>query len=522
MNIGLIPAKYAALTPSRVALVDAASSARISFAQLDEQVRRSANALLGLGAKKGDRIAVLAGNAAEHMILFFACARVGLIIQPLNWRLAATELVRILDDSEPFVVITQDRFATLACVLERDSKAPKHWLKFGSQSDGSYESLLRTAPITEPQLTDLVSGNDASYILYTGGTTGQSKGVLHSHRTTFNSIVNNTVGETITSRDIYMLTGQLFHSAAILAVSYLAHGCTVVLMNFEPKLAMELIHKERVTVFMGITTMLNWMMTVENFESYDISCLRHIMYGGGPLPASVVREAITKFHCNFIGVFGQTEGNTMTFLGYQDHIDALAGKHPERLNSCGREAFLSTIEIRDEQGALIPPGSDNVGEVFVRSPANMIEYWRKPDLTGRTVVDGWMSTGDLARWDEERYVFIVDRAKDMIISGGENIYSSQVEEAIHRHPAVLEAAVIGVPHDEWGEEVAAYVVLKQGMLASDADIINTARMHLASYQKPRIVRFVTELPKAPTGKILKRVLREQHSLVEGSSVLSDR
>jgi acyl-CoA synthetase (AMP-forming)/AMP-acid ligase II len=510
MNIGLIPAKYAALNPNRTALIDAALGARLTFAQMDEHVRRAANALLNLGAKKGDRIAVLASNTSEHMILFFACARVGLIIQPLNWRLAAAELIRIIDDSRPLVVIAQDRFAQVASELQVQARSSRHWLVFGLAGDGSYERAIRAASSAEPQPAAPVLGGDPNYILYTGGTTGQSKGVLHSHQTTANSIINNTVGEKITSSDIYMLTGQLFHSAAILAVSYLAHGCTVILMNFEAKLAMQLIDRERVTTFMGITTMINWMMAVDDFERYDTSSLRHIMYGGGPLPASVVRQAMTKFHCNFVGVFGQTEGNTMTFLGYQDHLDALAGKHPERLNSCGREAFLSSLEIRDERSKIIPPGSDQVGEIFIRSPANMLEYWRRPDLTAHTIIDGWMSTGDLARWDEDRYVFIVDRAKDMIISGGENIYSSQVEDAIHSHPAVLEAAVIGVPHEEWGEAVAAYIVLKPGMHATESEIVEATRVHLASYQKPRVVRFVDELPKAPTGKILKRVLRANH------------
>lgn len=510
MNIGAISKKYAALSPDKTALIDVTQGTRITYAYMDELVRRTANGLLALGARKGDRIAVLAGNVGEHMILFFACARAGLVIQPLNWRLSAPELVRIVDDSQPMIVISQDRFAELANALRASAMSPRHWLAFGPASDQSFQFTVESACAEEPVPETPVVGADPFYILYTGGTTGQSKGVLHSHATTFNSIINNTVGETISAKDVYMLTGQLFHSAAILAVSFLAHGCTVILMNFEPRLAMELIHRERVTKFMGITTMINWMMSVENFESYDTKSLRHIMYGGGPLPAAVIRQAIAKFNCDFVGVFGQTEGNTMTFLSHQDHIDALAGVHPERLSSCGREAFLTSIEIRDEQGLRIPPGSQEIGEIHVKSPANMLGYWRQPELTDHTVVNGWMSTGDLARWDQDRYIFIVDRAKDMIISGGENIYSCQVEDAIHRHPAVLEAAVIGVPHEEWGEEVAAYVVLKPGQHASAQDIIEATRQHLASYQKPRIVRFVTELPKAPTGKILKRLLRETH------------
>jgi long-chain acyl-CoA synthetase len=200
----------------------------------------------------------------------------------------------------------------------------------------------------------------------------------------------------------------------------------------------------------------------------------------------------------------------MTFLSQEDHARALAGDHPERLRSCGREGFITRVRVVDAQGQPVPRDGSTVGEIIVWSEANMLGYWGRPELTAQTLRDGWMWTGDLATWDSDGYLFIVDRAKDMIISGGENIYSAQVENAIHRHPAVLEAAVIGVPDDEWGEAVKAIVALKPGMRATAEEIIAVAREHLASYQKPRSVDFVDALPKAPTGKILKRALRDQY------------
>ncbi len=520
MNIGKIPAKYARLTPHNTAIVDAVQNKRLTFAEFDEAVRRAANALLGLGAQNGDRVAVIASNTAEHMILFFACSRAGLIIQSVNWRLAAEELARILNDSEPVIVISEDRFAQVASALQGQVMAPHAWLLFGAQGNGSYERLVAGSSASEPEPRQPVTPQDPNYILYTGGTTGESKGALHSHESTLNAIINNAVGEHITSDCVYMLTGQMFHSTAILAVSYFSHGCTIVMMNFEPRQAMELIHRERVTNFIGITTMINWMMALENFDDYDISSIRHIMYGGGPLPEPVLRQALEKFGCNFLGCFGQTEGNTMAYLGYKAHTEALAGIHPERLTSCGREAWLSTIEIRDESGAVIPPGSGAVGEIYTKSPSTMLRYWRRPELTAEALQDGWLKTGDLARWDAERHLFIVDRAKDMIISGGENIYSSQVESAIHQCPAVLEAAVIGIPDEEWGEIVAAYVVLKPGSTATEREIIDMGAKHLASYQKPRLVRFIDALPKAPTGKILKRELRQLFHTIESPEKVS--
>ena len=280
-------------------------------------------------------------------------------------------------------------------------------------------------------------------------------------------------------------------------------------MNFEPKLALDLIEAERVSAFLGVTTMLNWMMAVGNFKSYDLSSLRNIQYGGGPMPTRVIKEALDSFPCTLIQGYGQTEGTTMTFLSQEDHVSAIRDNyHPERLRSCGREGFVTSLRVVDSNGKIVPQDNKTPGEIIVRSNANMIGYYGRPDLTAQTIRDGWMWTGDIATWDKEGYCFIVDRAKDMIISGGENIYSIQVEEAIGLNEAVLEVAVIGVPDEEWGESVKAFVVLKPGFSITEEEIISEAKRNLASYQKPRYVSFVSELPKASTGKILKRELRD--------------
>ena len=208
----------------------------------------------------------------------------------------------------------------------------------------------------------------------------------------------------------------------------------------------------------------------------------------------------------------------MSFLSQEDHQKAINGEHSERLASCGREGFVTSMKLVDAEGNEIPRDGTTPGEILVQSEANMVGYWQRPDLTAETIRDGWMYTGDVATWDEDGYIFIVDRAKDMIISGGENIYSTQVEAAIHQHPAVLESAVFGVPHDEWGEAVKAVVVLKPGATASEQDIIDAASAHLASYQKPKSVDFVDSLPKAPPGKILKRELRDPYWAAAGKKV----
>ncbi|KAA1192365.1 AMP-binding protein [Pseudohalioglobus sediminis] len=508
VNIGFIPAKTARLEPAREALIDVHSGRRMTFGELDERVRRLGNALVDqLALDKGDRVAILSKNSIEYMEILYACARVGMIAQPINWRLGAEEMARVVADGAPALVISSGEYAEQAAQLKQRVEA-SHWLSFGPGGDDSYDSLVAASASHEPALSSSVGNDDPTLILYTGGTTGESKGALHTHRTLFMGMLNQTVAERVVPSDVYMLTGQMFHIPVALGMNYHAHGCPMVLINFDARLALETIERERVSAFLGITTMLNWMMADEKFDSFDLSSLRNIQYGGGPMPHSVVARALEAFPCTIIQGYGQTEGMTMSFLSQEDHIRALAGEHPERLGSCGREGFITEIRLADTDGNTVPRDGKTPGEILVRSEANMVGYWQRPELTAQTLRDGWMWTGDIAVWDEDGYIFIVDRAKDMIISGGENIFSTQVEAAIHQHPGVLESAVFGIPDDEWGESVKAVVVMKPGETATEQEIIDTAARHLASYQKPKSVDFVDSLPKAPTGKILKRQLRD--------------
>ena len=506
-NIGQIPAKWARLTPDRPAIIDIPNGRRSSFLEFDEEIRRLANGLLSRGLAQGDRVAILSQNSTEFIAAYFACARAGLVAQPLNWRLSGPELARVLKDADPKALLMQDHFSELTHDLREHVDVPLA-LEFGPDSDGSYLDLIGSSTDDEPGPSRFVRPDDPAFILYTGGTTGESKGALHSHSSAFHGMINQTVGERIQSTDVYLLLGQMFHIPVVLSMAYMAQGCPNVLMNFEPSDALAVIEEERVSGFLGVTTMLNWMMAVPNFSSFDLSSLRNVVYGGGPMPSRVISEALDAFPCELMQGYGQTEGVTMTFLTAEDHRRAIEQSYrPERLRSCGREAFATEIRVVDPDGLPVSNDGSTPGEIIVRSRANMLGYYGKPDLTAKTIRDGWMWTGDVATWDDEGYIFIVDRAKDMIISGGENIYSAQVEEAIGRHPSVLETAVIGVPDDEWGESVKAFVVLRPDTEATEQEIIDTARKHLASYQKPRSVEFLSELPKAPTGKILKRTLR---------------
>ena len=509
MNLSDITAKWANLDPAREALVDTTTGERQSFGKLHKNSVQLGNAWLEIGLKKGDRVAILARNSIDYFVIYFACAHAGFIAQPLNWRLCEEELLRILQDGSPSVLVSAPEFRETVAALKERIKID-HYLECETDGDGSFSALVNTGNYSTDGSSQNAGDHDPVLILYTGGTTGLSKGALHSHHSLYMGMINQTVAERIVPSDVYMLTGQMFHIPVALAMNYLAHGCPVVLINFEARTALEVIQNERVSAFLGITTMLNWMMAVEDFESFDLSSLRNIQYGGGPMPQTVVKAALEAFPCTLIQGYGQTEGMTMTFLAQEDHAAAIAGDNPQRLKSCGREGFVTRVKLVGKDGRTTPKDSTTPGEILVKSEANMQGYWQKPELTQETIKNGWMHTGDIAVWDEQGYVYIVDRAKDMIISGGENIYSTQVEAAIHQHPSVLETAVIGIPDNEWGETVMAYVVLKPGTSATPEEITETATAHLASYQKPRRIEFVDSLPKAPTGKILKRDLRDKH------------
>lgn len=510
MNIGDITSLNAFRRPRADAVVDVATGRRISFRALDERVNRFAHSLRReLGLDQGDRVAILSRNCIEYAEIFFAAAKSGTVAQPLNWRLSPDEMARILRDGDPTAVIFHQEFSKEVNELQQKVDVPT-WVSFRPGEPSMYEDIVARGSPEEPEWTSKIGDQDPFFILYTGGTTGTPKGVLHSHRSAFMSMINQTVAERVAPTDVYMLLGQMFHIPVVLAMNYLYHGCPLVLMNFEPRTTLEVIEQEKVSAFLGITTMLNYMMAVPDFHRFDLSSLRIIQYGGGPMPETVVRQAMESFPCDLMQGYGQTEGGTMTFLAPQVHRDALAGIAPHRLRSCGREAHLTRVRIVNEDGSPTPRDGKAVGEIVVKSEANMLGYWRKPELTAETIKDGWMRTGDLASWDDDGFVYIVDRAKDMIISGGENIYPAQVEEAIYKHPAVLEAAVIGVPDDVWGEAVKAIVVLKPGMKATAEEIMEVTRKYLASYMKPKSVDFVDSLPKGPTNKVLKRELRRAY------------
>ena len=517
MNLADISAREAARNGPAVALVEIATGRRLTFAQLEARVDAFARSLAAdprLG--RGSRIAMLAYNCAEYVEAYLAAARAGLIVQGLNWRLAADELERIVRDAGSRMLIADTQHGEIAEELQRRSAVDVS-LTFGAASDGSYEDYLAAGKLAEP-VAGTPKMDEPVMIIYTGGSTGEPKGAVHTHRSCIGAMVNNTVAERILPSDRYLMLGQMFHSSSILALNYLSHGATLVLVpRFEPRTALEVIEAERVTASLAFPPMINYMLREADGRRLDLASLRNVQYGGGPIASRVIVEMMELLGCGVIQCYGSTEHVAVTFLSQEDHVRGLAD--PAVLRSCGREAYLTEVRLVGPGGVQVPRDAVTAGEIVVRSPANMTGYWNRPDLGGPA--DGWLPTGDLATCDAAGYFTIVGRVKDLIVCGGENIYPTQVENAIGGHPAVLESAVIGVPDAAWGESVTAFVVLKSGRTATAEEIAGQVRRTLGSYQKPREVRFVNDLPRTSAGKIAKHLLADRPAAIAPGQRLNE-
>lgn len=500
--------RHAITKPRAVALTEYPGGRERTFGELAARCDQLARALLQAGLEKGDRVAVLSKNSIEHMEVYIACGLAGLVTQPLNWRLAAAELERILIDAAPAALIASDEYAETAAPLSELIEQKRFYVFSPTDSGSSYEWLVNSGASAPPRTSD-IGGDDPYFILYTGGSSGRSKGVLHSHATALAGMLNNTAVERIIPTDKYLLMSPMFHSPVMLAMNYLTHGCPVVLMTFEAQLALAAIESTRATAFIGMRTMLQSMANViQEGAHFDLSSIRNIQYGGSPMGTSFVPTLFNTFPGDFMQCFGTTEEMGITFLGQDEHRAAAKTGDYSLLQSCGKAAYLSEVKLVDAAGVTTPADGKTAGEIAVRSQANMLGYWKMPAETAEiTLPGGWLRTGDLATCDKDGYYYIVGRSKDMIISGGENIYALQVEQALSRHPAVSEVAVIGVPDAQWGESVRAFIVLANGHQATEEELIAVAASELASYQKPRSIVFLEELPREVTGKVSKQILK---------------
>lgn len=510
MSVGSVLRRAAANYPDKVALI--CGDRRIPYRELNRRVNRVANSLLSMGLHKGDRVAVLLHNCPEFIEIYFACAKSGAIFVPINNLLKQKEFVTIVAYLKPRFLIFDDDFVEMVQSSARELNVVQFLVALHDPSAafGRYGDLVDQGEETEPTVP--ISDDDVVNIFLTSGTTGRPKGALRTHRHDVMNMMSCALELGLYHDDRALLLFPFYHVTFADSMRHILMANTIVIRKeggFDPRAVLHTLSSEGITVCQFVPTMINAMLQVDSLEQYDLGRFRLLIYAASPMPVELLKQAMNRFKCQFFQLYGQTEtGPCTTALRPENHL--LEGSEAElaRLASAGRPVLDYELRIVDAHGNDAAVGE--VGEIIVRSEAMTIGYWELPEETARAIRDGWLYTGDFGRFDEERYVYIVDRKHDMIISGGKNIYPREIEELIYAHDAVLEVAVIGVPDDYWGESVKALVVLKQGKAATEEEIIDLCKENIASYKKPRSVEFFQQLPKSPTGKILKRVIREQY------------
>ena len=491
-----------------------------SYRELWTRARALSKALVELGVRSGDRVAIYLLNSPQFLEVVYACFEIGAVIVPLNTRLAADELVFIINDADCVAFITDESLQPLAASFEPRLEGINRYVAInGSGAFSDYETLVARHINNQPDSqSEPLSHEDQSEeelvgLFYTSGTTGLPKGVMLNHRNLWMNAMHTLAARAPEPNPVFLHAGPMFHLATFPAVINLTlnGGAHAILPKFDIKNLMEVIERDRVTITVLVPTMINFLINHPDIGKHDLSSLRRITYGASPMPVELLKRAMKVFPgVEFFQGYGQSESSPLlTTLMPEDHIVEGPERVTRRLASCGRPVIGVEVEVADENDRQVKPGE--VGEVIARGPNVMMGYWKRSEETAATLRGGWLHTGDLATIDEDGYIYLVDRKKDMIISGGENVYSTEVENVIYRHPAAREAAVIGVPDDKWGEAVKAIVTLKEGESLTESELIGFCAARLADYKVPKSVEIREgELPKSGTGKILKKELREPY------------
>ncbi len=481
-----------------------------TWREFDDRIKRLAGAMHGLGFKAGDRVGILSLNSDRYLESLFALSLGGFVFVPINTRLAPPEIVFWLADSGCSALFVDDAFVPVLPKVLPDAPEVRRvvYIGEGATPPGlvDYEKLLISA---EPFEGSIGAGDDLAGIFYTGGTTGRSKGVMLSHNNIMSNALNIYPGTQADEDSRYLHAAPMFHLADN-AMTFLVTGFCgehYFLPRFEPLALIKMVAKHRITLLLIVPTMINMMVHHTDVAKYDLSSVERLLFGASPMPEAVLRRATEVMpDTKFVQAYGQSEASpVMTLLDHR--YSCFEGPNAGRAKSAGRAVLDCEIRILDVDDNEVPRGT--VGEVCGRGAMVMLGYWKQPELTAHTLRNGWLHTGDGGYMDEDGFVFIVDRVKDMIISGGENIYSAETEEALYSHKAVAECAVIGVPDDVWGERVHAIVRLRPGMSVTTEELIAHCHTLIANYKCPRSVDLREEpLPLSGAGKILKTELRK--------------
>ena len=505
-NIGLLLSKRALINPDREAFVDSKSGLRLTFEQLNSRCNSLANALVKLGIEPGDRVALALMNSVEFLEAYFAVAKIGGIVVPLNWRLVSDELEFILKDSGSETLIFGEEFVDVVADLHGrgDKTDVKNWLQVSADANASnfaqdYDEFRDQESNTEPEIR--AEEDDLLYIMYTSGTTGLPKGVVHSHNTSIWALITFIASTDLRDGDRYLVALPLFHVGSLVpATLNIYWGVTSVIMReFDPVRAWNLIQEEKITCSLLVPAMLNFMSQVPDVTQYDYSSLRWIQSGAAPLPVNIIQK-YADLGIEVHQIYGLTECcGPACVISAENALT--------KIGSTGRPFFHTEGKVVDDNGVACLPGEQ--GEVWLKGRHIMLEYWNQPEATAATITaDGWLRTGDIAATDKEGFIYIQDRIKDMIISGGENVYPAEIENVILGRSGVTEVAVIGQPSEKWGESPFAIVVKNDGAL-TETDILDHCDGKLARFKLPKGAAFIDVIPRNANGKVLKRELRLQ-------------
>lgn len=503
-TLGDITVKRARLGASDEALVF--GDVRLTYGELHERTNKLANAMLTLGIQPGDRVAMLAENSHRYVEFFLAAAKAGIVATPLNFRLTERELLHMLTDSGARAVFVGAEFDAIGQALRSELPDDVRWigLEPGMRWAIGYEDLVLNGGAGD--VLGIVHEDELAVLMYTGGTTGLPKGVMLSHRNLLSAFMSMIIQFGFTARDVTLMVLPMFHVAIWQVLCHLIVGARVVILRrAEVGSILSALESERCTSMNAVPTLYNWIVSDPGLAKYDLSAIRLLIYGGSPFPEEILRKCIAKFGPVFAQGYGLTEAApTVCFLAPEDHV--IDGPRSRLLASAGREMTLTEVRIADALGNAVPIGE--AGEVLARGPNIMLGYWNNEAMTRERLKDGWLRTGDVGRIDEEGYVFLLDRKADMIVTGGENVYPSEIEGVLYTHPAVYECLVASAPDSRWGERVQAAVVLKEGAQVSEDELLHFCKEHLAGYKCPKQIEFWKSLPRSPVGKLLRKDVKK--------------
>ena len=509
-------------------LAVACGETRLTYAEIGARVGALTAALQSFGIKPGDRVGLLHKNCHRVLESYFAAVHAGAVLIPVNYRLTAKDLAFIIDDTQTRLIIADTEFADLAGAAANQSQTTCHFIWSRDQNGGrvnlsgdDYEEVLKNCashelPIPTP------SENDPADLYYTSGTTGRQKGVILTQKNIYSHALSTIADLKLSDADVWAHIAPMFHLAdawAIWAITWVG-ARHVMIGKFAAPGVLRAFVEHAITVTNLIPTMLNDLVHCPDAQAYDYPALRLLMSGGAPISPSLVQRLVDTFHCEYIQTYGLTETSPyLTFSLLKDHLKSLSKDEQMRYRSMtGRAALGVELRVVDESNKEVPSDGQSVGEIIARGDRVTPGYWKLPEATADAFADGWFRTGDLATIDSEGYLNIVDRKKDAIVTGGEVVYSTEVENVLYEHPAVLEAAVVSVPDERWGEAIKAVVVLKPGQNLTADGLIVHCQERLPRFKCPRSIEFIAALPRTGSGKIAKKEIRDPYWAGEAKRV----